>query len=100
MPLIPCSPWKTSVTIGVDDPHHGSDGRPGEHGEPQVLLLQRHPVGEEGTEQHDAVDPEVEHAAALSERLAEGGEGVRRRQPHGRGDGGDEHRDGEELTHA
>ena len=84
---------------GVHDPHHRSDGRSGEHGEPQVLLLQRHPVGEEGAEQHHAVDTEVEHAAALPERLAESGEGIRRRQPHGRSDGGHEHRDGEELTH-
>jgi hypothetical protein len=85
---------------GVDHAHHRSDGGPGEHGEPQVLLLESNPVGEEGAEQHDAIDAEVEHAAALAERLAESCEGVRRRQPHRRRDRGDEHRNGEELAQA
>ena len=83
----------------VQHAHHQADRRAARRGEPEVIGLERRPVGEERAQQHDALDAEVEHAAALAQGLAEGGEEVRRGQSDARRDRRHDHRDREEVAH-
>ena len=99
MPLMPCSALKYNGDQGVDDAHHEADRQAHEHGQPEVSGFERRPVSEERAQQHHAVDAQVEHAAALADRLAEGGEEIGRRQANTGREGGHQDGDGEELAH-
>ena len=70
-------------------PEGHAGGRGGGDAEPE---LAGEPGGREpdhGAEQHDALDPEVEHAAALGEHLAERREQQRRRHANHGGEEAD-----------
>ena len=69
---------------GVHAPHHDARQTAGDHAFQKAPGLEHGPVGKERAEEHDTVDAEVEHAAALTERLAQRGEKVRRGQAKAR----------------
>ena len=97
IPEIPCSAFNGDECR--NHPEEEADAEADKQSQPYIVGLEHGVVAAERTEQHDAVDPEVEHAAALPVCLAEAGQEQRHREPDRRGDGGNEDGFGEELTH-
>ena len=74
MPLMPCSALSVTLMKAVTRPMTSADADADEDRDEQAARLEGGVVGAESAEQHDPVDAEVDHAAALAHGLAEGGE--------------------------
>src|SRR5581483_5855838 len=79
--------------------HHQPDPERHEHAQREALRLVGGVVGAERAEEHDAVDAEVQHAAPLADRLAQGGEQEGGGEGDAGGDGGRKDGGREELAH-
>ncbi len=83
----------------VQEAHDEADADADEDTEERVVRLQRCVIRTERTEQHDALDAEVEHTRPLAEGLAEACQQEGRCQPNRRRDRRHEHGNSEELAH-
>ena len=78
MPVTCCDRPSGTVSSAMQQPEGGAGQRRHQHADPQIAArIDGEPAGE-GAGRHDALDAEIEHAGALADQLAEGGEDQRR----------------------
>ena len=90
---------KTTASSAITSPAERADGDRREQAQPQIAGEIGGGEADHGAEQHDALDAEIEHAGALVDQLAEGGEQQRRRDADDRREEADLQDLGEGLKH-